>query len=70
MENLMPDMVHVAIGIRIYPGCEIAQIAQKEDYISPKDSLLNPTIYLSSQVKDWIFDYMAKVRHQNPTWVI
>jgi radical SAM superfamily enzyme YgiQ (UPF0313 family) len=70
MENLMPNIVHVAIGVRIYPGCEMVQIAQDEGYISPTTSLLCPTIYLSSQVKDWIFDYMTEVCQRNRNWIL
>jgi radical SAM superfamily enzyme YgiQ (UPF0313 family) len=70
MEKLAPNIVNVAIGIRIYPGCEMAQIAQKEGYISPSTDLLTPTFYLSSQVKDWIFDYWTEVYQRNQNWIL
>jgi radical SAM superfamily enzyme YgiQ (UPF0313 family) len=72
MENLVPNKVYVTIGIRIYPGCEMVQIAQKEGYISPSSSsdLLTPTVYLSPQVRDWIFDYITQVRQRNRNWIL
>lgn len=48
MDSISPKAIIAMTGIRIYPGTEIEQIAQKEGYIKIGESMLNPKFYFSS----------------------
>jgi len=58
MEELGPKTLHLGVGIRIFPGCEIEEIARRERALPLDADLLYPTFYLSPQVKGWIVDYV------------
>ncbi|MBI4379218.1 MAG: radical SAM protein [Nitrospinae bacterium] len=45
MNEVSPKAVIAMIGIRIYPGTEIEQIAQEEGQLCSKESLLKPRFY-------------------------
>ncbi len=48
MDSISPKAIIAMTGIRIYPGTEIEQLAQKEGYIKTGESMLNPKFYFSS----------------------
>ena len=68
LERFHPLGVTVTVGIRIYPDCELAEIARSEGRIASDDSLLRPRFYLSDGVRDWIREYMDRVVERNPRW--
>lgn len=70
MEKIKPDLVHAQIGIRVYPGCEIADIGIKEGYIPQDTNLLCPTFYLSDKIKDWIYEYLTDISNNNQRWTL
>ena len=53
-ESLRPEMMKVAVGVRIYPGTALARLAVREGLISAQADLLAPVFYLSSAVRDWL----------------
>ncbi len=68
LEHYEPDQVIVTIGIRIYPGCELTRIAEREGKIQSETNLLHPRFYLSPSVGDWIWEYMDGVMARNRRW--
>ncbi len=70
LDELAPDQVTVTVGIRIYPGCELADIALREGVISPGRNLLEPAFYLASPVADWLYDYMREACDARPGWAM
>jgi len=70
MDELSPDAVSVTVGIRIYPGCKLADIAKSEGIISPKENLLKPKFYLSREVEPWLYEYMRNVVKDRKGWML
>ena len=70
MTELAPDAVRVTVGIRIFPGCELYDIALRDGVISSGQNLLNPTFYLSRDVESWLYDYMVEACSTREGWFI
>jgi len=70
MNKIKPHYIHAQIGIRVYPGCEIAKIGIKEGYISQDTNLLYPTFYLSNKIKDWIYEYLEEICSNDRRWTL
>ena len=70
LEAFQPAMVSVTVGVRVYPGTEMARIARAEGVLSAADPLLTPVFYLSPSVRGWIWEYLGPVMQRNPTWVL
>lgn len=68
VSGLEPDVVRVTVGIRIYPGCELADIALGEGVIEPGQNLLEPAFYLSPAVEPWLRERMLEVCSERPGW--
>ncbi|NPV59623.1 MAG: radical SAM protein [Actinobacteria bacterium] len=68
MGELEPDMLSVTVGIRIYPGCELQEIALREGVIDPDQDLLFPAFYLSPDVEPWLYDYMKEACEAHAGW--
>lgn len=68
MTELEPDAVRVTVGIRIFPGCELHDIALREDVVSPGRNLLHPTFYLSRDTESWLHEYMVEVCSSREGW--
>jgi hypothetical protein len=62
--------VRVTVGVRIYPGCELYDIALREKVISPDQNLLYPAFYLSPQTRDWLYPYMRELCDAREGWLI
>ncbi|NVO03652.1 MAG: radical SAM protein, partial [Bacteroidetes bacterium] len=55
------DMVHMTVGLRIYPNTELQRIAIEEKVIKAEDSLLKPTFYVSDKIgKDALDEAIKK----------
>ena len=52
INNLECNAIIAMVGIRIYPGTKLEQIAIKEGLIKEKQNLLKPYFYLSPNI-DW-----------------
>ena len=70
MEELAPTQVTVTVGIRVYPGCEIRELALREGMIEAGQNLLFPAFYLSREVEDWLYPYMRELCDIHPGWVL
>jgi radical SAM superfamily enzyme YgiQ (UPF0313 family) len=64
MERLRLRAVSISAGVRVYPNTKLAQIARDEGVLNAHSDLLSPTFYLSTEVKDWIFDYLRLVKER------
>lgn len=54
------DMVHMTVGLRIYPNTELQRIAIKEEVIKATDSLLKTTFYVSNEIGKEALDEVIK----------
>ncbi len=70
LDEMAPDQVTVTVGIRIYPGCELADLAIQEGVIRPGQNLLPPTFYMAPAVSDWLYEYMREQCDARPGWVL
>ena len=68
MLELAPDMLEVTVGIRIYPDCELYDIALQEQVIEPGQNLLYPTFYISPETEPWLHDYMRELCDAHDGW--
>jgi radical SAM superfamily enzyme YgiQ (UPF0313 family) len=68
LERSEPNQLTVTVGIRLYPGCELTRLAQREGVITPATDLLRPQFYLATGVRDWIWDHLESVLARQPRW--
>jgi radical SAM superfamily enzyme YgiQ (UPF0313 family) len=60
VESLDLDMLKPTIGIRIYPGTPLADIAIRQGVISASDDLLRPRFYMAPKIEDWIREQLTR----------
>lgn len=53
-DSLQLDMLKLSVGIRIYPGTALEEIARKEGIIAEGDDLLLPRFYLAKGLDEWL----------------
>lgn len=70
VEELAPAIVSMKAGIRIYPGTKLEKIALEEKQISPGQDLLFPAFYMSSAIREWIWDYLEETCRKHERWSI
>ncbi len=68
MLELDPDMVGVTAGIRIYPGCEMHDIAIREGVVEPGQNLLYPAFYISRDTEPWLHGHMRDICDAHEGW--
>jgi len=57
-ENAGATVTSVRVGIRITPLTGLHKVALDEGVLDPDDNLMEPRFYVSSDISDWIFDYL------------
>ncbi len=62
------DALKISIGIRIYPGTDLARRAKEEGLISSDNDLLMPRFYLDLTLESWLFETVGKQISLHPTW--
>ena len=67
-ESLNPDMMKLTPAIRLYPGTELANIAVREGMITEEDELLNPSYYISKDLKEWLFEKVQTEVKNHAGW--
>jgi len=70
MLELAPTQVTVTVGIRIYPGCQLEDIAIRAGMIEPGQDLLHPAFYLEPEVASWLHPFMRDFCGNHPGWVL
>jgi len=68
-DSLALEMGKVTIGIRIYPGTELAFHARRTGKISPDDSLLFPQFYIENEMEAWIRLTVGAWMKDRPNWI-
>ncbi len=69
VDSLALEMVKVTIGIRIYPGTELAFHARQTGKISPDDNLLLPQFYIENGMDAWIRQTVGDWMKDRPNWI-
>jgi radical SAM superfamily enzyme YgiQ (UPF0313 family) len=69
-DSLGFDLLKVTIGIRIYPGTPLAEMARKEGVIAPGDDLLSPRFYMSPGLEDYIRESAAAYARGRQSWIV
>lgn len=70
MEEISPTAVIAMVGLRIFPGTELAQVAKEEQVLSPDHDLLQPTFYVAPMVRDQILDLVREETAIHPNWIV
>ena len=70
VDGLNLDALKVTIGIRIYPGTELARLAVSEGVITPGDDLLYPKFYLAAEIDGWIQEKVETWIQDRPNWMM
>jgi len=66
-QSLRLDLLRGTVGIRIYPGTELAQRALEEGMIEPGDDLLRPRFYLAPGLEPWIHERVTPGMMRTPS---
>jgi len=70
MDELAPDAVIVMVGIRIYAGTELYEIALREGVVTPGQSLLAPVFYPAEPELRRIAERVAEEAGRRRTWIV
>jgi len=66
---MAPTAVVCMVGIRIFPGTRLYQIALEEGILRPDEDLLAPFFYLSPDIAPDILAFMQQFAKEHPTWI-
>jgi radical SAM superfamily enzyme YgiQ (UPF0313 family) len=69
-DSLPLDAMKISIGIRIYPGTELAQTAVADGLIAPDDDLLLPRFYMVPGLEARLRETVAKWMVTRPSWTM
>ncbi len=69
-ESLELEALKITIGVRIYPGTDVARIAREEGVISSDAELLHPRFYMARGLEDRLPALAAGRRARNPGWIL
>ena len=69
-ESLDLDTLKISIGIRIYPGTDVARIAEQEGIIRSEQDLLFPKFYVVRDLQEWLFETVASRLSNKPNWIL
>ena len=67
--DMSPTAVVCMVGIRVFPGTQLFDIAVKEGVLQADEDLLEPFFYLSPAIADKILPFVEKFSKQHPTWI-
>lgn len=65
-DSLQLDTLKITIGIRIYPGTQLAWIAKDRGVITSESNLLYPHFYLSPELEGWLPERLTEWRKSRP----
>ena len=66
---MSPTAVVCMVGIRVFPGTRLCEIAIKEGLLKPDADLLEPFFYLSPAIAHKIFPFVEQFSKEHPTWI-
>ena len=67
-DSLPLATLQITLGIRLYPGTDLAETALQDGIITPEDDLLPPRFYLKPELADWLDETVARWAAQRPHW--
>jgi radical SAM superfamily enzyme YgiQ (UPF0313 family) len=70
VDSLALEMVKVTVGLRIYPGTELASHARQNGNIQSDDSLLFPKFYIENGMEEWIRKTVEAWMKDRPNWIL
>ena len=68
LKQLDPALVNLRIGLSLMPGTPEAKLALDEGLISSESDLIEPTFYISPNLRDWLPDKLVREAGQHPRW--
>ncbi|NLV31838.1 MAG: radical SAM protein [Acidobacteria bacterium] len=69
-ESLELEALKITIGVRIYPGTELARVALGEGVIASEAELLHPRFYMARGLEDRLRALAARRQARNPGWIL
>ena len=69
-DSLGLEGMRVTAGIRIYPGTELARIAEEEGMVDPGESLLRPRFYIARGLEEWLPRVVEEWGRQREGWIV
>ncbi len=64
------DMVHMTVGLRIYPETKLHEIAVNEGYLSADHNLLKPVFYVSKELgQEKLYSLISKAASTRPNCI-
>lgn len=70
MEEVSPTAVIAMVGIRLFPGTKLAEIASPGDLILSDKTMLEPTFYLAESVRPFVLDLLHAHAEDNKQWIL
>jgi radical SAM superfamily enzyme YgiQ (UPF0313 family) len=67
--DMAPTAVVCMVGIRVFPGTRLSDIARKEGILREDQDLLKPFFYLSPAIQDTILPFVQRFSEKHPTWI-
>jgi len=68
LEKRNPMMLDFCVGIRLMPHSPLFDIAVQEGIIPADDPLMEPKFYISTEIKEWIEDYLIRECARREKW--
>lgn len=65
-DSLKLEALKLTAGIRIYPGTQLAKIAENEGVITSQGDLLQPRFYLTKGLEGWLSERLKEWRISRP----
>ena len=69
MEEISPTAVIAMVGLRIFPGTGLADLAEEEGLISPQSNFLTPIFYIAPAVKNKVVEIARQRAALHPNWI-
>jgi len=70
VSDLGLSALKITLGIRIYPGTRLAEIAVHDRLISPDDDLLFPRFYMARGLEEWLRRVVEERIKENRNWIM
>jgi radical SAM superfamily enzyme YgiQ (UPF0313 family) len=68
-ESINLDSLKLTLGIRIYPGTKLSEIAVEQGLISENDDLLFPKFYMVKEIEDWLREIVSSCLNRHTNWM-
>ncbi len=70
MAEVSPTAVIAMVGIRLFPGTRLAEVAAASDCIASDETMLEPTFYLAETVRPDILDVLREHAAHQRHWIL